>query len=69
MLPGRFSGLGIPAPVASADQQYNNYLKVTSALAEKKITQDQWNDVDGQKKLKILKAKYQKKDLLLKKIA
>ena len=49
MLPPRFSGLGIPNPVTIADQEYNNSLTVTSALAEKIITQDQWNDVDGQK--------------------
>ena len=39
-------GLGIPNPVTSADQEYNNSLKVTSALAERIITQEQWNDVD-----------------------
>ena len=35
MLPPRLGGLGIPNPVTSADQEYNNSLKVTSALAEK----------------------------------
>ena len=49
-LPPRPSGLGIPNPVTSADQEYSNSLKVTSALAEKIITQDQWNDVDEQNK-------------------
>ena len=44
----RLGGLGIPNPVTSADQEYNNSLKVTSALAERIITQDQWNDVDEQ---------------------
>ena len=46
MLPPRLGGLGIP--ITSADQEYNNSLKVTSALAEKIITQDQWKDGDGQ---------------------
>ena len=40
MLPPRLGGLGIPNPVTSADQEYKS-LKVTSALAEKIITQDQ----------------------------
>ena len=58
-LPPRLSGLGIPNPVASADQEYNNSLEVTSALAEKIITQDQWDDVDGQK-VKEIKSKISK---------
>ena len=45
----KLGGLGIPNPVNSEDHKYNNSLKVTSALTEKIITQDQWNDVDGQK--------------------
>ena len=47
-LPPRLGGLGIPNPVTSADQEYNNSLKVTSALADRIITQEQWNDVDEQ---------------------
>ena len=47
-LPPRLGGLGIPNSVTSADQEYNNSLKVTSALAERIITQEQWNDVDEQ---------------------
>ena len=58
-LPSRLGGLGIPNPVTSADQEYNNSLKVTSALAERIITQEQRNDVDEQSikeiKSKILK--------------
>ena len=59
MLPPRLGGLGIPNPVTSADQEYNNSLKVTSTLVERIITQDQWNDVDEQniKKIKIKKSK------------
>ena len=58
-LPPRLGGLGIPNPVTSADQEYNNSLKVTSPLAEKIITQDQWNNVDGQK-IKEIKSKIPK---------
>ena len=46
MLPPRLGGLGISNPVTSADHEYKNSLKVTSALAEKIIIQEQWNDVD-----------------------
>ena len=48
MLKPRLVGLGMPNPVTNADQEYNNSLKVTSALAERIITQEQWNDVDEQ---------------------
>ena len=58
-LPPRLGGLGIPNPVTSADQEYDNSLKVTSALAEKIITQDQWNDVAGQN-IKEIKSKISK---------
>ena len=58
-LPPRLGGLEIPNPVTSADQEYNNSLKVTSALAEKIITQDQWNDVDKQN-IKEIKSKISK---------
>ena len=47
-LPPRLGGLGILNPVTSADQEYHNSLKVTSALEEKIITQEQWNDADEQ---------------------
>ena len=67
-LPPRLGGLRIPNPVTSADLEYNNSLKVTSALAERIITQEQWNNVDEQN-IKEIKAKYQKKDVVLKKIA
>ena len=40
-LPPRLGGLGIPNPVTSADQEYNTSLKVTPALAEGIITQEQ----------------------------
>ena len=60
MLPPRLGGLGIPILVISTDQEYNNSLKVTSALTEKIITQDQWNDVDGQK-IKEIKSKISKR--------
>ena len=59
MLPPRLSGLGIPNPVTSADQEYNNSLKVTSALVERIITQEQWNDVDEQN-IKEIKRKISK---------
>ena len=58
-LPPRLGGLGIPNPVTSADQEYNNCLKVTSALAERIITQEQWNDVDEQN-IKEIKSKISK---------
>ena len=58
-LPPRLGGLGIPNPVTSADQEYNNSLKVTSALAERIITQEQWNDVDEQN-IKEIKSKISK---------
>ena len=58
-LPPRLSGLGIPNPVPCADQEYNNSLKVTSALAERIITQEQWNDVDEQN-IKEIKSKISK---------
>ena len=60
-LPPRLGGLGIPNPVTSADQEYNNSLRVTSALAEKIITHDQWNDIDEQKQnMKEIKSKISK---------
>ena len=59
MLPPRLGGLGIPNPVTSADQEYNNSLKVTSALVERIITQEQWNDVDEQN-IKEIKSKISK---------
>ena len=72
MLPPRLGGLGIPNPVTSADQEYDNSLKVTSALAEKIITQDQWNDVDGQNikeiKNKISKERFINQENCLKEI-
>ena len=40
-LPPRLGGMGTPNPVTSADQEHTNSLKVTSALTEKIITQDQ----------------------------
>ena len=58
-LPPRLGGLGIPNPVTRADQEYNNSLKVTSALAERIITQEQWNDVDEQN-IKEIKSKISK---------
>ena len=58
-LPPRLGGLGIPNPVTSADQEYNNSLKVTSALVERIITQEQWNDVDEQN-IKEIKSKISK---------
>ena len=58
-LPPRLSGLGIPNPVTSANQEYINSLKVTSALAEKIITQYQWNNIDEQN-IKEIKSKISK---------
>ena len=58
-LPNKLRGQGIPNPVTSADREYNNSLKVISALAEKIITQDHWNDVDGQN-IKEIKSKISK---------
>ena len=58
-LPPRLGGLGIPNPVTSADQEYNNSLKVTSARAERIITQEQWNGVDEQN-IKEIKSKISK---------
>ena len=63
-LPPRLGGLGIPNPVTSADQEYINYLKVTSAFAEKTITQYQWNDVDGQN-IKEIKSKISKERFVI----
>ena len=59
----RLGGLGIPNPVTSADQEYNNSLKVTSALEERIITQEQWNDVDEQN-IKDIKSKISKENCL-----
>ena len=59
MLPPRLSVLEIPNPVTSAEQEYNKSLKVTSALAERIITQEQWNDVDEQN-IKEIKRKISK---------
>ena len=58
-LPPRLGGLGIPNPVTIADQEYNNSIKVTSALAERIITQEQWNVVDEQN-IKEIKSKISK---------
>ena len=58
-LPPRLGGLGVPNPVTSADQEYNNSLKVTSALAERIITEEQWNDV-GEQNIKEIKSKISK---------
>ena len=58
-LPPRLGGLGIRNPVISADQEYNNSLKVTSALVERITTQEQWNDVDEQN-IKEIKSKMSK---------
>ena len=60
-------GLGIPHPVANADQEYNNSLKVTSALTEEIITKDQWNDVDGQK-IKEIKSKISRERFIIQEI-
>ena len=58
-LPPRLGGLGIPNPVTSDDPEYNNSLKVTTALAERIIKQEQWNDVDEQN-IKEIKSKISK---------
>ena len=58
-LPPRLGGLGIPNPVTSADQEYNNSVKVTSALVERMITQEQWND-DDEQSIKEIKSKISK---------
>ena len=58
-LPPRLGGLEIPNPVTSVDQECNNSLKVTSALTERIITQEQWNDVDKQN-IKEIKSKISK---------
>ena len=58
-LPPRLGGLGIPNPVTSADQEYNNSLKVASTLVERINTQEQWNDVDEQN-IKEIKSKISK---------
>ena len=65
--PPRFGGLGILNSVTNADQECNHSPKVTSAVAEKIIIHDQWNDVDGQK-IKDIKSKISKESFITQEI-